>query len=89
MKTTMSKREIAKFHKFLEQDVSLKECSKYLGVTIPALKKFSPTLVEKAKQDHLSIAKAKIAHEKEQEEAAEVLAKAAKKVKSTKATVKA
>ena len=42
MKSTMSNRNIAKFHKLLAQDIPLKKISKFIGVTEAALKKFMP-----------------------------------------------
>ncbi len=46
MKKTMNKPDIAKFHKLLAEDVSLKKISEGLGVTIDTLKKFTPDIMQ-------------------------------------------
>ena len=51
MKSTMSNRNIAKFHKLLAQDVSIEKCSKYLGITKAALKKFMPDRMKEVAVD--------------------------------------
>ena len=47
MKSTMSARNISKFHKLLANDVSVDKISKFLGVTKATLKKFSPEIMAK------------------------------------------
>jgi len=49
MKKTMNSRDVAKFHKYLDQDISIEKCSKALGVDKVTLKKFTPEAVAKAK----------------------------------------
>ena len=46
MKDTMNSRDVARFHKYLEQDISIAECSKSLGVSKKALAKFMPKTKE-------------------------------------------
>ncbi len=52
----MNSRDIAKFHKYLEQDVSISECSKSLGVDKKTLALFTPDAIKKSKD---AIAEAK------------------------------
>jgi hypothetical protein len=49
MKDTMNNRDIAKFHKLLDAEVSMKKCSDSLGVSVKALNKFTPDAIKKAK----------------------------------------
>lgn len=58
IKETMNKRDIVRFHKLLEDNISLKEISKMLLITPKTLEKFSPELVKKANQRKASIRKA-------------------------------
>lgn len=51
MKSTMNKRDIAKYHKLLAQDVKPEKISKFLGVTSETLKLFEPVTLAKAKKD--------------------------------------
>ena len=51
MKSTMNKRDIAKYHKMLNSDVKIEKISKYLGVTPETLKLFEPVTLAKAKKD--------------------------------------
>ncbi len=59
MKSTMNKRDIAKYHKMLNQDIKPEKISKYLGVTLDTLKVFAPDALEKAKKDKGVITKPK------------------------------
>ena len=45
----MNNRDVAKFHKYLDQDISMKKCSDSLGIEMSTLKKFTPEAVAKAK----------------------------------------
>ena len=49
MKETMNSRDISKFHKYLEQEISMEKCSKALGVSKKTLNKFTPDAIAKAK----------------------------------------
>jgi len=49
MKSTMNKRDIAKFHKMLEAEVSVDKISKALKVDKDTLKKFAPAKAAAAK----------------------------------------
>ena len=48
MKNTMSGRNIAKFHKMLAQEVPLKKISKFMGVSMSTLEKFTPEKTDAA-----------------------------------------
>lgn len=50
MKKTMNSRDIARFHKYLEAEVSIKECSKSLGIEQKTLAKFTPEAIVAAKK---------------------------------------
>ena len=49
MKNTMNSRNIAKYHKLLDAEVSLKKISAFLKVSEATLKKFTPEKVAAAK----------------------------------------
>ena len=49
MKDTMNSRDIAKYHKLLDEDVSEKKISDYLQVSVATLKRFTPEAIKKAK----------------------------------------
>ena len=51
MKSTMNKRDVAKFHKALNNDIKIEKISKFLGVTTATLKKFAPDALKKALKD--------------------------------------
>ena len=51
MKSTMNKRDIAKYHKMLNNDVKIEKISKYLGVTQDTLGLFEPATLAQAKVD--------------------------------------
>ena len=51
MKKTMNKRDVAKFHKFLNNDVKIEKISKFLGIATATLKKFTPDALKKALKD--------------------------------------
>lgn len=42
MKSTMNKRDIAKYHKLLAEEVSIDKISKFLKIDKATLKKFTP-----------------------------------------------
>lgn len=50
MKTTMNKRDIAKYHNMLDHDIKLKEISQTLGVAPSTLAKFTKEAIKKSKQ---------------------------------------
>ncbi len=80
MKNTMSKRNVAKFHKLLEAKAPMKDCVAILKVSAETLKKFTPGKVQDFKNKQAERAKLAEKQEKENQEAADTLAKAAKKV---------
>ena len=52
----MSSRDIAKFHKYLKQDIPIGKISKSLGVTTKTLEKFKPDVVAKVKKEQKAAA---------------------------------
>ena len=60
MKHTMNSRDVAKYHKYLEQDISLEECSKFLGISKTTLLRFSPEKTKAAQEKALAIAEGKL-----------------------------
>lgn len=52
MKNTMNKREIAKFHKYLEEEIPMEKISKGMGIDKKTLAKFTPEAVKKVKEQH-------------------------------------
>lgn len=50
MKETMSKRDIAKFHKYLAEDISIDKISKGMGIDKKTLAKFTPEAIKKVKE---------------------------------------
>ncbi len=57
----MNSRDIAKFHKYLEQEVSISECSKSLGVDKKTLASFTPEAIKKSKDAIVEAKKPKAA----------------------------
>jgi len=47
MKETMNSRDVSKFHKYLEQEISIDKCSKALGVSKKTLGKFNTDAIAK------------------------------------------
>lgn len=80
MKRTMSARNVAKFHKMLANDVSLKQASKLLNIDVKALQEFTPAKMQALKSKQAEEAARKEAENKEAEAAAKTLAAAAKSV---------
>lgn len=80
MKKTMSQREVAKFHKYLEKKMSMKDCAKYLQVDMDTLKKFTPSAIEAWKKSQAEKAALALKGEEETRKAAKVVAAAAKEV---------
>ena len=52
MKNTMNKRDIAKFHKYLKEEIPIDKISKGMGINKKVLAKFTPEAVVKAKAQH-------------------------------------
>lgn len=48
LKSTMNARDIRRFHKMLEKDFSVKECSAHLKIEVKTLNKFTPEKVKAA-----------------------------------------
>ena len=51
MKTTMSNRNIAKFHKYLRGGISISDCSSALRIGVDTLEKFTPEIMSQVKRN--------------------------------------
>ena len=56
MKDTMNRKNVARFHRMLADEVPLSKCSKMLKISIKTLKKFTPEAFKKAGVKTTSIA---------------------------------
>jgi len=50
IKETMNKRDVARYHKMLADDVSIKEISKVMLISEKTLRRFTPEVVAKVKE---------------------------------------
>jgi arsenate reductase-like glutaredoxin family protein len=80
MKKTMSKRNVALFHKLLKKKAPIGDIVKILKVTKETLKEFTPAKCEAFKQSQIEAAALKQKEEAVKIEAADTLVAAAKKV---------
>ena len=80
MKTTMSKRNIAKFHKLLQREVPVGDIVKILKVTKETLRKFTPAKVAEWKKVQAELAAAEAVEEAAKKETAAALGAAASEV---------
>jgi hypothetical protein len=61
----MNKRDVAKFHKYLEQEIPLKKISEGMGIETDTLKKFTPEVMKKVKAQHAEDANPKLKQKQE------------------------
>jgi len=58
IKNTMNKRDVARYHKMLADDISIKEISKAMLISEKTLRIFTPEAVDKIKKKDISDRKA-------------------------------
>ena len=56
MKNTMNKRDVVRFHKFLDTDMKIGECAKAMKIELDTLKKFTPEKVAQSADRKAKIA---------------------------------
>ena len=80
MKTTMDKRNVAKFHKLLAEKISVAKCSKLLKIAVKTLNKFTPEKVAVFKKKQAEIAEEQKKKLEQLKNTGAALAEAAKQV---------
>ncbi len=52
MKKTMNKHDVAQYHKYLDEEIPLKKISEGMDISADTLKKFTPEVLKKVKEQH-------------------------------------